>query len=101
MPERDYAAPLPEEKVAALAERTCSAICEGDAPMGIPDAENPRHRIAACYEHHRTAQALAPLVAGWLAEAWDEGYADGGDTAWGYRNPYRADREAATESGPR
>jgi hypothetical protein len=42
----------------ALAAALCGAICEGDAPAPIPDADNPRHRIAACYEHQGAADAL-------------------------------------------
>jgi hypothetical protein len=52
-----------------LAEVLCGAICEGDAPAPIPGADNPRHRIAACYEHQRGADALAPTVARLIADA--------------------------------
>ena len=53
-------APLPEEKVAALAEALCDRYSRDYGAHGVE-----RH----CDGHLKDAQALAPLIAGWLAEA--------------------------------
>lgn len=67
-----------------------------------------REQAEAQAEAYRQADALAPLIAWWLAEAWGEGCRAGWDVAinaerskqrgidWLGRlgNPYRADREA-------
>lgn len=52
-----------------LAEALCRTHGHSEPPAALPDSPDPRHRVAACFECQRRADALAPFVAAREAQA--------------------------------
>ena len=116
---------LPDEKREALAEVANAHHLQGDTARqldaagqcscgeklyeigGTASAYLEVHRRLLARHAAHLADALAPLLAGWLAEAWDEGMRWGqlhwatnyGINGREAENPYRADAAETTGGG--